>query len=85
MVNGTLRLVLWVLGGLAVLWLVFGLAMLPTMSRMMGGEAMSGGMMVGMGAMMGMMVTQFVAMLGLVGVFVYLVVDTLRRRRAAGG
>jgi uncharacterized membrane protein len=88
MVTGTLRLVLWVLGGVAVVWLVLALAMLPAMGRMMGeggmmmGGTMNGGMM-GMGSMMtmmGMMAAQFVGMLGLVGIFVYLVVDSFRRR-----
>lgn len=87
MVTGTLRAVLWVLGTLAVVWLVSGLFMLPTMGRMMSEEGMmGGGMMGGMGSMMGMMVTmgaQLLAMLGLVGVFVYLVVDSLRKRPSA--
>lgn len=90
MVSGPLRAVLWVLGGLSVVWLLSGLAMLPAMGRMMGGGGMMrGGMMEGgmmgmggMAAMMGMMVAQFVAMLGLVGIFVYLVVDSARRRRS---
>ena len=95
MVSGALRTVLWVLGGVAVAWLVLALAMLPAMGRMMGeggmmhGGAMQGGMMdggmrMGMGsmmAMMGMMATQFVGMLGLVGIFVYLVFDSVRQRR----
>lgn len=90
MVTGTLRVVLWVLGGVAVAWLVLALAMLPAMGRMMGeggmmhGGMMGGGMMMGMGsmmAMMGMMAAQFVGMLGLAGIFIYLVVDSLRSRR----
>jgi hypothetical protein len=93
MVTGTLRGVLWVLSTLAVVWLVSGLFMLPAMGRMMGeggmmgGGMMNGGMRGGMGSMMGMMVTmgaQFLAMLGLVGVFVYLVVDSFRKRSSAG-
>ncbi len=86
MVTGTLRVVLWVLGGVAVVWLVLALAMLPAMGRMMGvggimhGGMMDGGMMMGMGSMMGMMAAQFVGMMGLVGIFVYLVFDSFRRR-----
>ena len=93
MVTGTLRAVLWILGSLAVAWLVLGLAVLPSMAGMMGeGGMMRGGMMEdgimggGMaccgGGMMGMMALQTIAMLGLVGVFVYLVADALRSRRA---
>lgn len=94
MVSGPLRVVLWVLGGLAVLWALFGLAMLPVMGRMMGRGTMQGGMMGGDmmdgampccgGGMMGMMALQTIGMLGLVGVFIYLVIDSLRRRRADG-
>ena len=95
MVTGPLRTVLWILGGLAIVWAVAVLAMLPSMARrmeggMMGGGMMQGGtmgegMMMGMGGMMSMMATvaaQFLAMLGLLGVFVYLIVDSVRRRRA---
>jgi uncharacterized membrane protein len=84
MVNGSLRTVLWVLGGVAVVWLVLALAMLPAMGRMMGeGGMMRGGMMGGgMMGMMGMMAAQFIAMLGLVGIFIYLVVDSIRDRAA---
>jgi uncharacterized membrane protein len=87
MVRGTLRTILWVLGSLATLWLLLGLAMLPAMGRMMSGEMMQsgrvdGGMMGGgMMGMMGMMIAQFLAMLGLVGIFVYLLLDSLRARR----
>lgn len=94
MVTGTLRVVLWVLGGLALIWLVLGLAAIPSMARMMGpggmmhggmmeGGMMEGGMMMGGGmmGMMGMMALQTIAMLGLVGIFIYLVVDSLRHRR----
>ena len=90
MVTGTLRTVLWFLGGLGLLWLLLGLFLLPGMSRMMGeGSMMSGGMMnggmmqggmMGMGTMMILMLVQFIAMLGLVGIFIYLVVDSLRGR-----
>lgn len=44
MVTGPLRGVLWVLGGLAAVWLLLGLLSLPLMGRMMGGGMMSGGM-----------------------------------------
>lgn len=95
MVTGTLRTVLWVLGGIAVAWLLTCLAMLPAMSHMMGSGMMEGmhegatggGMMgdMGMGSMMtmmAMMAVQFVVMLALAGVFVYLVLDSLRGRRS---
>jgi uncharacterized membrane protein len=89
MVTGTLRAVLWFLGALGVLWLLLGLLMLPIMSRMMGGGGMmmNGGMMdggmIGMGGMMTMMslmAVQFIAMLGLIGIFIYLIVDSFRDR-----
>ena len=88
-----LRTFLWVLGGLGVAWLVLGLTMLPAMGGMMDGGMIDGGMMggeaagssmnsmSGMGRMMALMLIQFLAMLGLVVLFVYLVVDSLRRRR----
>ena len=99
MVTGPLRTVLWILGGLAVIWLIAALAMLPSMGRMMSpeggmmgggmmqgemmGEGMMGrGMMGGMMSMMAMMAAQFLAMLGLVAIFVYLIVDSLRKRRS---
>jgi hypothetical protein len=98
MVTGPLRVVLWVLGGLAVVWLILGLAMLPAMGRMMGGGMTQGGMMDGaamgegmmccgggMMGMMGLMAIQLIAMLGLVGVFIYLVVDAVRRRSSPIG
>lgn len=81
---------LWGLGALAAVWLIVGIMMLPTMGRMMG-DGMMGGMMQGGagqgmmccgGAMMGIMALQVIAMLGLVGVFVYLIIDSLRGRRA---
>ena len=94
MVTGTLRAVLWFLGSLGVLWLLLGLFLLPSMGRMMGGGGMMGsdmtgtmqscpmmqGGMMGMGTMMALMVLQLIAMLGLVGIFIYLVVDSLRAR-----
>lgn len=99
MVTGFLRGVLWLLGGIAVVWLILAVAMLPAMGRMMQGGMMHGGMMGqgmmqggtgdgmtccggGMMGMMGMMALQTIAMLGLVGVFISLVVDSVRRRRA---
>ena len=89
MVTGPLRAVLWFLGALAVVWLVAGVAMLPAMGRMMEGGMMSEGMMGdgmmemgGMMSMMAAMAAQLLAMIGLLGVFLYLVVDSVRRRRA---
>lgn len=91
--TGPLRTFLWVLGGLGVAWLVLGLTILPAMGGMMGGGMRGGGMMgdgatassmssmLGMGRMMALMLIQLVAMLGLVVLFVYLVVDSIRRRR----
>lgn len=89
MVTGTLRAVLWFLGSLGALWLLLGIFLLPSMGGMMGGGGMMesdgmpmmGGMM-GMGTMMALMVIQLIAMLGLVGIFIYLVVDSFRRRSA---
>lgn len=90
MVTGPLRVVLWVLGSIAVLWLVLGLMSLGGMVGMMGGDCptMGPGSATGtmgglqMTSMMGAMGLQVVGMLGLVGIFIYLVVDSLRRRRA---
>lgn len=48
---------------------------------MMGGCGMMGGGMMGM---MGMMAIQGIVLLGLVGVFIYLVVDSFRSRRVKG-
>ena len=86
-VTGTLRAVLWFLGGLGVLWLLLGVFLLPSMGQMMGGGGMTGsdmmpmmGGMMGMGTMMLLMLVQLIAMLGLVGIFIYLVVDSLRGR-----
>lgn len=91
MVKGPLRTVLWVLGAIGVLWVLFWLLALPSMGDMMqGGGMMAGGMGGGLGmmSMMGAMTLQFLGMLGLAGIFVYLVVDTLggdgaERERAA--
>lgn len=84
-VTGTLRAVLWLLGTLGVLWLLLGIFLLPSMGRMMGGGGMMGSdMMPMMGGMMGtmmiLMLVKMLAMLGLVGIFIYLVVDSLRGR-----
>jgi hypothetical protein len=50
---------------------------------MMGGGMMDGGMMGGgMMGMMASMAAQFLAMLGLVGIFIYLIVDSLGKRRS---
>ncbi len=95
MVTGPLRAVLWFLSGLGVVWVGLVLALLPGMSRMMGsggmmqggtrhGGMMEGGMMAGaMMPMMAMIAVQLVAMLGLVAIFLYLVVDSLRARSAS--
>lgn len=83
MARGMLRTVLWILGGAAALWLALGLWMMPGMSRMMRAGAMMDGPMMGGGGMMAMMVmmaAQWLAMLGLAGIFLYLIVDALRER-----
>ena len=80
MVTGTLRTVLWILGGLATLWLVLGLLSLPAMGGMMQG----GGGMAGMMLMMAMGAAAVIVLLGVVGVFFYLMVDARRLRRARG-
>ena len=74
---------------MAAVWLILGIMMLPAMGRMMGdgmGGMMQGGAGQGMmccgGAMMGAMALQVIGMLGLVGVFVYLIIDSVRGRRA---
>jgi len=92
MVTGPLRVILWILGSIGVLWLIVGLGSLAYMGRMMGddspmngmdGSMMGGEGMLGMMSMMGTMVFQLIGMLGLVGIFVYLVIDTARRRPSA--
>lgn len=89
MVRGPLRTVLWVLGTLGVIWVVLWLVGLPAMGGMMGENGMTGGGLSGGGmmnggtsmmAMMGAMAVQVLGMLGLAGIFVYLVVDTLSGR-----
>jgi uncharacterized membrane protein len=92
MVTGPLRAVLWLLGALAAVWMLLSALALPLMGRMMDGGMMTGGMggagpggpmMGGMMTMPLMMVAMgagFLALLGLVGVFVYLIVDSLRQQ-----
>lgn len=92
MVRGPLRVVLWILGAVGMLWLILWLIALPGMvdmmseGGMMGGGMADGGMMDGrmmgggMMAMMGGVLLQLVGMLGLAGIFVYLVIDSLRGR-----
>jgi hypothetical protein len=77
-----LRTVLWVLSSLAVIWTILTLGslsgMVPTqgmmdsdaMNRMMGGDMMHGGMMVGMTIYMAL---NAIVMLGMDGIFIYLV------------
>ncbi|MEW5926085.1 MAG: hypothetical protein AB1941_01230 [Gemmatimonadota bacterium] len=43
MVTGPLRTVLWIMGGLVIVWAVAGLAMLPSTARMTEGATMGGG------------------------------------------
>jgi len=81
-----LRATLWILSSLAVLWTIIALVGLATMGHggMMGGGVMGeSGMMRGgwMGGMMLHMTLTWVVMLGLVGVFVYLLVSVRRERR----
>ena len=105
MVRGPLRVVLWILGGVGMLWLILWVIALPGMIDMMGQGGMMGGMgpggpvggngpdpggpmdggpmggwmgSTGMVAMAGGVLLQFVGMLGLAGIFVYLVIDTVR-------
>ena len=71
-----LRLTLWILSSLAVLWTVIAVVGFLAMGGMMGGcGTMGGGWMVGM--MLATTLT-WVVMLGLVGVFVYLIVTARR-------
>lgn len=89
MVRGPLRTVLWILGTLGAIWVVLWLIGLPAMGGMMGENGMMGDGVVagdmtdggpGMMAMMGAMAVQALGMLGLAGIFVYLMVDTLSGR-----
>jgi hypothetical protein len=86
-----LRITLWVLSSLAVVWTVSTLVGLAGMRTMMSsgmmrpggtGETMPG--MMGDGMMMGMMLHMaltWIIMLGLVGVFIYLIVTARRVQR----
>lgn len=85
MVKGPLRVVMWILGTVGMLWLILWLVSLPAMADMMDGSGMMGGgmngdgmMAGGMMTMMGAMLLQFAGMLGLAGIFIYLVVDSVR-------
>jgi uncharacterized membrane protein len=70
-----LRLTLWILSSLAVLWAVLALVGLFTMGccGMLGPGGMMGGMML-------QMTLTWLVMLGLVGVFVYLILTGRRSR-----
>jgi uncharacterized membrane protein len=88
-VNKTLRTTLWVLSSLAVLWTITAVIGLARMGTMMDGGMMRakemGGTMNGM--MMGMMlhmVLTWVVMLGLVGIFIYLVATARGPGRVSG-
>lgn len=74
-----LRTTLWILSSLAVLWTLLALVGVLGMGGMMGqGGMMGGGMM--MGGMMVHMLLTWAVMLGLVGVFLYLVATARRSR-----
>jgi uncharacterized membrane protein len=85
-----LRTALWVLSSLAVFWTIIALIGLAVMGATMSGGMMRpggmGGMMngtMGGGMMMGMMfhmALTWIVMIGLVGVFIYLVVTARRAR-----
>jgi uncharacterized membrane protein len=89
-----LRITLWVLSSLAVVWTVGTLVGLAGMRTMMSSGMMrpgeTGGTMHGMmgdGMMMGMMLHMaltWIIMLGLVGVFIYLIVTARRTQRTTG-
>lgn len=49
MVRGPMRVVLWILGTVGMLWLILGLISLPAMGSMMGGSGEMGGGMMGGG------------------------------------
>jgi uncharacterized membrane protein len=80
-----LRTALWVLSSLAVLWTALAVIGLVGMGAMMHGGMMGarepGGMTDGMmgGGMMLYMGLTWIVMLGLVGVFIYLIVTAGRR------
>lgn len=97
MVSGPMRTILWALGAVGMAWVIVWLIALGTMGSMMWGPGMMGGGRPGVGTASGAMVggatalagggtlLQLVGMVGLAGIFVYLVVDTLRDRSASGG
>jgi uncharacterized membrane protein len=77
-----LRTTLWILSPLAVLWTLFTIVGYLTM--MPGGHMMGGRMMGGMGGgMMLHMAVAWILVLGLDGIFVYLIASS-RHPRAAG-
>ena len=90
--DSRLRLVLWALSSLAVIWTIMTLGslggMIPmrgmmgseTMSGMMGGNMMNGGMMVGMTIYMAL---NAIVMIGLDGVFIYLIMTARHGGRHA--
>jgi hypothetical protein len=89
-----IRTLLWVLGSLAALWMILGLAMWGSMgtmcpmcanrSAMMPNDMASSMSMRSMGWMMPMVWITGIVMLVLDGVFVYLVVAALRGRPRQG-
>lgn len=93
-INPILKTALWILGVLALAWVLLMPGMWGRMgatvgSPMVGRGTMMGGMMAGgmmTGGMMGMMLLMtltWLIMLGLVGVLIYLIVVAVRSRRAA--
>jgi hypothetical protein len=85
-----LRITLWILSSLAVLWTLLALVGLLRMGGMMGSRMMSQGMMGGPdmmewspGMMLPMLLTWLIV-LGLDGAFVYLIASAGRRGAAAG-
>lgn len=78
----TLRMTLWILSSLAVLWTV--LTIVGYLTMMPGGHMMSGRMMGGMGGgMMLHMAIAWILVLGLDGIFIYLIASS-RGQRATG-
>jgi len=88
--NKGLRVTLWVLSSIAVLWTALTVAGLVRMGTMMGGGMMRGGTS-DMGTMGGPMMAGMIlycaltviVMLGLDGVFVYLIVTSRRPTQAS--
>ena len=90
--DSRLRLVFWVLSSLAVIWTIMTLGslggMIPThgmmgsetMRGMMDSDMMNGGMMVGMTIYMAL---NAIVMIGLDGVFIYLIVTARHGGRHA--